>query len=66
MRSGQLKAVDRGPVEMPRSGVRRNSLMAMLSGGKVEYTASIEPSEQWEAKKKLLRSAAPRHFADLG
>jgi ATP-dependent Lhr-like helicase len=40
--------------------------MAMLAGGKVEYTASIEPAEQWEAKKKLLRSAAPRHFADLG
>jgi ATP-dependent Lhr-like helicase len=40
--------------------------MAMLSGGKVEYTASIAPSEHWAAKKKLLRSAAPRHFADLG
>jgi ATP-dependent Lhr-like helicase len=40
--------------------------MAMLSGGKVEYTSSIEPAEQWEAKKKLLRSAAPRHFADFG
>ncbi len=40
--------------------------MAMLAGGKVEYTASIEPAEHWEAKKKLLRSAAPRHFADLG
>jgi ATP-dependent Lhr-like helicase len=40
--------------------------MAMLAGGKVEYTASTEPAEQWEAKKKLLRSAAPRHFADLG
>jgi len=40
--------------------------MAMLAGGKVEYTASIEPAEHWEAKKKLLRSAASRHFADLG
>jgi ATP-dependent Lhr-like helicase len=40
--------------------------MAMLAGGKVEYTASIEPAEHWEAKKKLLRSAAPRHFADFG
>jgi ATP-dependent Lhr-like helicase len=40
--------------------------MAMLSGGKVEYTSSIEPAEHWEAKKKLLRSAAPRHFAELG
>jgi ATP-dependent Lhr-like helicase len=40
--------------------------MATLVGGKVEYTPSIEPAEQWEAKKKLLRSAAPRHFADLG
>jgi ATP-dependent Lhr-like helicase len=39
--------------------------MALLSGGKVEYTASIAPAEQWEAKKKLLRSAAPRHFADF-
>jgi ATP-dependent Lhr-like helicase len=40
--------------------------MAMLSGGKVEFTASIEPAEQWDAKKRLLRSAASRTFADLG
>jgi ATP-dependent Lhr-like helicase len=40
--------------------------MAMLIGGKVEYTSSIEPAEHWDAKKKLLRSAAPRYFADLG
>jgi ATP-dependent Lhr-like helicase len=40
--------------------------MAMLSGGKVEYTASIDPAEHWEAKKRLLRSAASRSFADLG
>jgi ATP-dependent Lhr-like helicase len=40
--------------------------MATLSGGKVAYTPSIEPAEHWEAKKRLLRSAAPRHFADLG
>jgi ATP-dependent Lhr-like helicase len=40
--------------------------MAMLAGGKVEYTPSIEPAEHWDGKKRLLRSAAPRHFADLG
>jgi len=38
----------------------------MLTGGKVEYTASIEPAEHWDAKKRLLRSAVPRYFADLG
>jgi ATP-dependent Lhr-like helicase len=40
--------------------------IAALAGGKVEFLAEIDPGLQWEAKKKLLRSAAPRSLAKLG
>ncbi len=40
--------------------------IAALAGGKVEFLSEIEPGLQWEAKKKLLRSAAPRALAKLG
>jgi ATP-dependent Lhr-like helicase len=40
--------------------------IAALVGGKVEFLAEIDPGLQWEAKKKLLRSAAPRSLAKLG
>jgi ATP-dependent helicase Lhr and Lhr-like helicase len=40
--------------------------IAALTGGKVEFLSEIEPGLQWEAKKKLLRSASPRSLAKLG
>ena len=40
--------------------------IAALVAGKVEFLTEIEPGLQWEAKKKLLRSAAPRRLAKLG
>ncbi|HVT53568.1 MAG TPA: helicase-related protein, partial [Dongiaceae bacterium] len=40
--------------------------IAALAGGKVEFLSEIDPGLQWEAKKKLLRSAAPRSLAKLG
>jgi ATP-dependent Lhr-like helicase len=39
--------------------------IAALIGGKVEFLSEIEPAQQWEAKKKLLRSSAPRALAKL-
>jgi ATP-dependent Lhr-like helicase len=40
--------------------------IAALVGGKVEFLTEIDPGLQWEAKKKLLRSSAPRALAKLG
>jgi ATP-dependent Lhr-like helicase len=40
--------------------------IAALVGGKVEFLTEIDPGRQWEAKKKLLRSAATRSLAKLG
>jgi ATP-dependent Lhr-like helicase len=40
--------------------------IAALVGGKVEFLSEIDPGAQWEAKKKLLRSSAPRVLAKFG
>ena len=40
--------------------------VATLVGGKVEYLSTLDPADQWEARKRLIRSAAPRMLADLG
>ncbi|MET1027259.1 MAG: DEAD/DEAH box helicase [Dongiaceae bacterium] len=40
--------------------------IAALIGGKVEFLTEIDAGAQWEARKKLLRSATSRMFADLG
>jgi hypothetical protein len=37
----------------------------MLAGGKVEFFPALDPSQHWEARKLLIRSAAPRQLADL-
>ncbi len=39
--------------------------VAALVGGKVDFLTDIDPSAQWEARKRLLRSAAPRSLAKL-
>jgi ATP-dependent Lhr-like helicase len=39
--------------------------IAMLSGGKVDFLASLDAAEQWEAEKRLMRSAARGMLADL-
>jgi ATP-dependent Lhr-like helicase len=33
--------------------------IAILQGGAVEFLETLEPSEEWQAKKALLRGAAP-------
>jgi ATP-dependent Lhr-like helicase len=40
--------------------------VATLVGGSVEFLADMDASEQWQARKALLRSASPRLLADLG
>ena len=39
--------------------------IAALSGGKVEFLATLEGASQWEAEKTLMRSAARGQLADL-
>jgi ATP-dependent Lhr-like helicase len=39
--------------------------VAALVGGKVEFLSEIDPGSQWEARKRLLRSAAPRALSKL-
>jgi ATP-dependent Lhr-like helicase len=39
--------------------------IAAWAGGKVEFLTTVEPGLQWEARKKLLRSAAPKSLAKL-
>jgi ATP-dependent Lhr-like helicase len=39
--------------------------IAWLGGGEVHFLAGLDPAEQWQARKKLLRSAAPTLLADL-
>jgi ATP-dependent Lhr-like helicase len=47
--------------------VYRNGLpIAVLSGGNVQFLLALESAEQWEAQKRLLRSATPTLMADLG
>ena len=39
--------------------------IAALSGGKVEFLATLEGASQWDAEKTLMRSAARGQLADL-
>ena len=39
--------------------------VAALTGGKVQVLTELEPVEQWEAEKRLVRSAARGRLADL-
>jgi ATP-dependent Lhr-like helicase len=39
--------------------------IAALSGGKAQFLAEIETADQWEAEKRLVRSAARGMLADL-
>ena len=38
---------------------------AVLNGGKVQFLVDLDPAAQWEARTRLLRSAAPAMMADL-
>jgi ATP-dependent Lhr-like helicase len=40
--------------------------IASLAGGDVQFFATLDTAMQWEARKSLLRSAAPILLADLG
>jgi ATP-dependent Lhr-like helicase len=40
--------------------------VATLAGDKVEFLTELDAGGQWEARKRLLRSAAPALLADLG
>ena len=39
--------------------------IAWLAGGEVQFAAAPDAATQWEARKHLLRSAAPAQLADL-
>ena len=39
--------------------------VAALIGGKAQVLTELEPAEQWEAEKRLVRSAARGRLADL-
>jgi ATP-dependent Lhr-like helicase len=39
--------------------------LAAQIGGKVEILASLDPPTEWEARKRLIRSASPLALADL-
>ena len=39
--------------------------MAWLAGGDVQFLTDLDAATQWEARKILLRSAAPALLADL-
>jgi ATP-dependent Lhr-like helicase len=39
--------------------------IAHYSGGEVRFVATLDAATQWEARKRLLRSAAPALLADL-
>ena len=39
--------------------------VASLAGGDVQFLATLDAATQWEARKRLLRSAAPALLADL-
>ena len=39
--------------------------VAALTGGKVQFLTELESADQWEAEKRLVRSAARGRLADL-
>jgi hypothetical protein len=44
-----------------RAGLR----VAWLAGGDAQFLATLDTAGQWEARKRLLRSATPAALADL-
>jgi ATP-dependent helicase Lhr and Lhr-like helicase len=40
--------------------------VAFLMGGAVQLLSGSDPASQWQMRKQLLRSAAPKMLADLG
>jgi ATP-dependent Lhr-like helicase len=39
--------------------------VAALTGGKAQFLTDLESADQWEAEKRLVRSAARGRLADL-
>jgi ATP-dependent helicase Lhr and Lhr-like helicase len=39
--------------------------IAVLAGGKVQFLVTLDNGLQWEAQKRLVRSATPALMADL-
>ena len=39
--------------------------IAFLAGGEVQYLSQLDTATQWDARKRLLRSASPAMLADL-
>ena len=39
--------------------------IAVSSGGQVQFLETLDPAEEWQARKTLLRSAAPAALVDL-
>ena len=39
--------------------------LALLAGGEVQFLETLEAAGQWQARKALLRSAAPAALVDL-
>lgn len=39
--------------------------VAALTGGKAQFLTDLETADQWEAEKRLVRSAARGMLADL-
>jgi hypothetical protein len=39
--------------------------VAWLTGGEVQFLATLDAATEWQARKTLLRSAAPALLADL-
>jgi len=46
--------------------LRNGVPLAFLAGGDVQFLTTLEAPAQWQARKLLLRSAAPPMLADLG
>ena len=64
---------DRNPDPGPTAGgayrqsrrLPRRPAIAALTGGKAQFLTELEGAEQWEAEKRLVRSAARGMLADL-
>ncbi len=37
----------------------------MLAGGEVQFLETLEPADEWEARKALLRGVVPAALVDL-
>jgi ATP-dependent Lhr-like helicase len=65
--TGILTLGQRLPALTGNRVVYRDGLpIAVLSGGNVQFLVELDAAQQWEAQKRLLRSATPTLMADLG